>query len=52
MDAINCKNNVKGIVYSCDSYYSYYSYYSYFSRKVMGLDSYLDFEATRDFFEQ
>ena len=43
MDAIDCYNNVKVNLYSC---------YSYYSKKVMGLDSYLDFEAARASFEQ
>ena len=37
---------MKGIVYSCDAYYSNYSCYL---KMEMSLESYLDFEATRDF---
>ena len=40
---------MKGIVYSCAAYYSNYSCYS---EMKMSLDSYNDFEAARDSFEQ
>ena len=42
MDAIDYHNNVKGIVYSCYSYYS----------KKMNLDSYLGFKASKASSEQ
>ena len=37
---------MKGILYSCDVYYSNYSCYS---KMEMNLESYLDFEAAKDF---
>ena len=39
-------NKMKGIVYS---YATYYSNSSCYSKMEMGLESYLDFEAARDF---
>ena len=45
-DTIDGWNKVKGIVYSCDSYYSNYSFYL---KMETSLESYLDFEATKAF---
>ena len=48
-DTIDGWNKMKGIVYSCDAYYSNYSCYS---KMEMSLESYLDFEASRASFVQ
>ena len=45
-DTIDDWNKMKGIVYSCDAYYSNYSCYS---KMEMSLEPYLHFKAAKDF---